>query len=523
MDKKIKILIVGDIKGNFRQIFNRVESVNKKSGPFDILLCAGEFFGKNNDELIAYKNGYKNVPIPTYILGPTSEDTAKQYRDMDDGEICQNLTYLGKRGLYTLSSGVKVAYLSGLEETDRTKGMEWTFSKEDAQSVRNSCIASKGSLTDYKGVDILVTSQWPQGIDRKKENASKLVSYLAKSIKPRYHFCGDSAMYLELSPFRNAADEVTQFELVTRFIALADVNNTQKEKYIYALNITPAEKMRVMDLIQKTTDEIASPYTEVDLRDMQQKNSSDTNKQYFYDLETDHQNQHHRGKKRGFGYNEQSTKKQRPVFDMEKCWFCLSSAEVEKHLVITIGENFYLALAKGPINESHILMLPITHVQSASLLPKEDWDELEQYKDALKKMCKKEGQVVCFIERNYKCSHLQINAIAIDAGYEWKIKHSFEDKSEEYNIQFETVPKIEDPSDLPDKGPYFVAELPDGTCLLTQQMKNFPLHFAREVFCCENLLNCDEKIDWKDCKLTKEEETGMVLKLREKFKPFAFS
>lgn len=30
-------------------------------------------------------------------------------------------------------------------------------------------------------------------------------------------------------------------------------------------------------------------------------------------------------------------------------------------------------------------------------------------------------------------------------------------------------------------GPYFVAELPDDSTLITRQMKHFPLHFARYV------------------------------------------
>ena len=41
-------------------MFNRVETINKKSGPFELLLCVGDFFGANNDELEAYKNGNKH-------------------------------------------------------------------------------------------------------------------------------------------------------------------------------------------------------------------------------------------------------------------------------------------------------------------------------------------------------------------------------------------------------------------------------------------------------------------------------
>ena len=51
--------MAGDVRGQFKQLFQRVESINKKAGPFEILLCVGDFFDASgkNDELIAYRNG----------------------------------------------------------------------------------------------------------------------------------------------------------------------------------------------------------------------------------------------------------------------------------------------------------------------------------------------------------------------------------------------------------------------------------------------------------------------------------
>lgn len=58
--------------------------------------------------------------------------------------------------------------------------------------------------------------------------------------------------------------------------------------------------------------------------------------QYFYD--TNAQEEKTELKKR---------RREKPTFDQSKCWFCLASPSVEKHLVITVGETVYLALAKG--------------------------------------------------------------------------------------------------------------------------------------------------------------------------------
>lgn len=262
-----------------------METINKKSGPFELLLCVGEFFGiDSNDELQAYINGNKHgrkikifaetssyagfmsilVTVPTYILGPNIAETFKQYTNLKDGEICSNLTYLGNRGLYTASSGIKIAYVSGLESASKDK-QNWNFDEDDVKAVRNSCLVNKATMGEYRGVDILITSQWPQGIHDTVTNGSKLLSWLASEIKPRYHFSGYNGVFYERLPYRNSAGPNTQLELATRFISLAVVGNPDKSKYIYALHIASLDKMRLLELIQKTTTETPCPYDSMSL------------------------------------------------------------------------------------------------------------------------------------------------------------------------------------------------------------------------------------------------------------------
>ena len=80
----------------------------------------------------------------------------------------------------------------------------------------------------------------------------------------------------------------------------------------------------------------------------------------------------------------------------------LSSAEVEKHLVVSVGEHAYLALPKGPLNDNHLLILPIAHHRCALELPEEVAEEIEKFKSCLRKMFKKDGLATIFFERNYK-------------------------------------------------------------------------------------------------------------------------
>lgn len=62
------------------------------------------------------------------------------------------------------------------------------------------------------------------------------------------------------------SDDITQLELCTRFISLAQVGNVKKQKYIYALSLKPVEKMRVIELIQKTTNEIVCPFANLNYK-----------------------------------------------------------------------------------------------------------------------------------------------------------------------------------------------------------------------------------------------------------------
>lgn len=49
----------------------------------------------------------------------------------------------------------------------------------------------------------------------------------------------------------------------------------------------------------------------------------------------------------GEGKTRKRGKKPRIEMDQSKCWFCLASPSVEKHLIIAVGNTAYLALAKG--------------------------------------------------------------------------------------------------------------------------------------------------------------------------------
>lgn len=41
----VKVLIAGSVGGKIKDLYKRVAAVNNSNGPFDLLVCTGDFFG----------------------------------------------------------------------------------------------------------------------------------------------------------------------------------------------------------------------------------------------------------------------------------------------------------------------------------------------------------------------------------------------------------------------------------------------------------------------------------------------
>lgn len=78
---------------------------------------------------------------------------------MKRSKIFTKQYFLGKRGIYTDSKGLKIAYVSGIASTDSNSA--WTYSEKD---VSDLCDVSLKGNASFRGVDILLVSQWPSDI-----------------------------------------------------------------------------------------------------------------------------------------------------------------------------------------------------------------------------------------------------------------------------------------------------------------------------------------------------------------------
>jgi len=512
MDTKQKILVVGDVEGKFKTLFNRVQAISDKSGPFDFLFCVGNFFGDSPEAWEPYKKGILKVPIPTYVLGPNKDDHVSLYGDVNGCELCPNISYLGQRGLLT-SSGLSIAYLSGTEGQFTSA---CRFSQKDVNDLKDIVMRSKIASSTFLGVDILLTSTWPKNVTNEDKNHpvkgvvcdSQQLAWLAANIRPRYHFSGLADIYYERPPYNNHLLENESSVHCTRFIGLGKVGNSQKQKWLYAANVTPIDKMKAMDLYQVTIDETPCPYPNpFDWRVQK-------GKQFFYDMNGPEEPEKKRTKRE---FKQQN-------FDQSTCWFCLGSPSVEKHLVVSVGEHVYLAMAKGGLTKYHVLILPIMHHRSYAFIEDNIRSEVKKFKSALKKFCKSINMVPIFFERNFKTSHMQMHMIPVPASLAEKVKNQFISEGNELGIELTTISdhcKLEDVVE-PNKA-YFYVELPKKERMFCACQKEFPLEFGRDVLAGEDILSLPHRVSWRDCVGSKAEEIEVATEFRDAFKTFDFT
>jgi len=536
----------GGEKGVFKQIISKVENLNKSHGPFELVFCLSSPlmpFDLEDPILLEYRANKKTIPVQTYfILGDESLSAeAKGFLRTNDGEICPNLTFLGKSGILKTQNGLQVAYLSGIYNQDKYDPPESEdfdydeygpfYTKADINSV-----LKKTKDSGFDGVDMLLTYEWPRDVAKfavppelKQIHAigQPVIADLVAQLRPRYHFASKEPTYYERVPYRNEQTIPGKDIHVTRFFGMGPVLNKEKKKWIYAMNITPLEKIDYKTLIAQPPETTDSPFGFKGLKNESAPAWTD-NGSFFFAGQPQQQYQGKRNRDQGRQHNDKRQKyenqdnsgnsgNKRFQPSNQGCWFCLANPQAEKHLVISVGEESYLALAKGGLIETNILIVPMEHHPNSLALPNETFLEINKYKTALKKAFKGRGQDVVFYETNFKSQHLIIQVVPIPEHSSSGLKEQFIDVAKENNILLQPESEVQ----MSATDQFFKVELPTGITLVHPIRGRFPAQLGRQVL--SKVLGTPEKADWKLCVLDKEKESELVMKFRNFYKPFDFT
>ncbi|WJX96524.1 hypothetical protein P8452_77720 [Trifolium repens] len=586
-----RILLCGDVFGRLNQLFKRVSSVNKSAGPFDALLCVGQFFPDSPDlldEFMAYIEGGSHIPLPTYFIGDygvaapkillaASKDSANLGFKMDGLKVCDNLFWLKGSGKFNLF-GLSVTYLSGRKSSNVQQF--GTYSEDDVDALR--AIAEEPGVIDFGVTNGVATSDIPAGFSD-STGSDSTISELVQEIKPRYHIAGSKGIYYAREPYSNF-DAVH----VTRFIGLASVGNRDKQKFIHAISPTPASTMSSTEIAMKTTNTTLSPYTSAEAKTSPKdtvKRSSDgisDSQDWRYDVSQKRQKYDAlcfkfvssdscpRGETCNFRHDTDAREhclrgvcfeflnkgkcervpdcrfrhslqdegdkhpSRRPGSEKTRssrsreCWFCLSSPNVESHLIISIGENYYLALAKGPLVEDHVLIIPVEHMPNTLFLSSESDAELLRFQNSLKRYFKSQEKEVIFFEwASIRGTHANLQVIPIPSSKAVLVEKAFNLAAQKLEFKFVTK-KFDSISDgrkflktqIDGNSSLFYAEIPGGTILLhhVDEKDTFPVQFGREVLA--GLLNMADNADWRNRKHNKDEEMKIVEDFKDRFQEY---
>ncbi|KAI9490653.1 CwfJ C-terminus 1-domain-containing protein-like protein [Zychaea mexicana] len=443
-----------------------------------------------------------------FMTGDQPIPEAAQSRiDANDGEVCDNLYYLGKKGTLTTANGLKIAWLSGVPDNNG-------FTDEDVQALK----MTKMPITAPAGVDILMTHLWPSGIENGSKaiqaapaNGSVTMAQLAAALKPRYYFAAAEGAFCEREPYKNVTGfgppDERAVDHVTRFIGLGNFLNDTKQRWFYAFNMEPLIKSpEALTASFPTTTEC--PFTKEAIA---------------------------AGKKRPHPEEDDSGSffwggQQNPKRQVESCWFCLANPKLEKHLIVSIGSELYATLAKGPLVSSqdksgvpgggHIILVPVTHYTTFNKVPAETHaqltGEIEKYKNALRAMFAEYGQDMLVFELSRQSfmghAHMQIVPVPKDKSdsIEATARQAAKQEGFELTDQVPTGPDVN----------FFKLELPNGKSLVhvLQPRERFNLQFGRLI--AAKVLGHPEREDWKTCKQTTDEEKNDTSAFKDAFKKY---
>lgn len=441
--------------------------------------------------------------------------------------------------------------LAGMLDTEIVGGQ----SKEQHLPFHTSDDAK--ALRGANSADILLTTMWPSLIwkgskmelpfDSKSVATNDAIADLCAALKPRYHFApspGDFAY--EREPFFHPPkDGSSEQEMdVTRFISLAQFGNTKKAKAMYAFSLASSSGA----LPQGST---VSPFlSRSDFSKKRHAPSDEGFSRFANGSHDGHRSNRHRKGNRG---------QRLPPPGPNQCFFCLASENAENHMVSSIGDDTYLATAKGPLTTSstfsqygldcpaHMIIVPQEHVPSIShaAMGQEAADrtfaEMSRFREALqatvsKKSNFKLGAVTWEINRAANIHvHWQFMPAPVDLIKKGLVEAAFKVEAENLRLpglvskDFGIADEVpgdylriwiwyENDGEGGEDGSQIVSK-----CLLMRFDENvrFDLQYPRKVMA--KLLGLEQRTVWQDCTQTAEEETQDTVKFRDTFKEWDFS
>jgi len=266
-----RFLVSGDAVGRLKDLFSMVERQSAKVGHFDALLCVGSFSRVAETSSCPYLLGDQIAPAETYFIDSSPLLIQGAPAGCAFGE---GLHFLGGYGVREIE-GIRVAFLSGLFNEANYNTAEVDFIGQNYTSRAISELQRLCSTDPWsRGIDVLLTCEWPSGIERKIFDGGELpvdpdgsrpswsassvepIADLVMAIEPRYHMFGTADLFYQRVPFITPNGGH-----VSRCVGLGKVGSKEKHrKWIHAVSLTPMAQMAAEEISQLPSNATPCPF-----------------------------------------------------------------------------------------------------------------------------------------------------------------------------------------------------------------------------------------------------------------------
>lgn len=224
---------------------------------------------------------------------------------------------------------------------------------------------------------------------------------------------------------------------------------------------------------------------------------------------------------------------QRISHTLDKCKKCFQSETMLKHLMLSMGDTFYLSLpSHEPLTDGHCLLIPIRHAVCGTQLDENEWAELMDFRKALTRMFHTQKEDVIFFETaNYlnRYPHMVVECIPLpkESGDLAPIyfKKAIDESETEWASNKKLIPLTgKNVQKAVPKGlPYFSVSfgMDEGYAHVIEDSRLFPNNFAQEII--GGMLDLHHSRWRKPKTQTFEEQSKRVLDFSVRWNEFNFT
>lgn len=221
---------------------------------------------------------------------------------------------------------------------------------------------------------------------------------------------------------------------------------------------------------------------------------------------------------------------QRVSKSLDNCDKCLQSEFMLKHLMVSMGENVYLALPSfEPLTDGHCLIIPIRHTPCATQLDENEWSDILNVRKSLVKLFHQINEDVIFFEcamNLHRFPHMVIECIPLPKEEGAMAPIYFKKAIDESEIEWAQNKKLihlkgRDVRKAVPKGlPYFSVSfgMEEGFAHVIEDEKLFPINFAQEII--GGMLDLHHSKWRKPKRQSFDDQSKRVMEFSKKWKDF---